>query len=127
MEMLAGKWLNANVSCGKQQIWVIAAFELSTLSKMVADCIHYDPGAPKRKRVDRKDQRDSSAICDVCYLPDDPRVRPASDGAVQSHTLLLPNSVGARFDHKLWGVHQAVFVHALKVFLVFMDLQEGQH
>lgn len=60
-------------------------------------------------------------------LPDDPRVRPASDSAVQSHTLLLPHGVRARFDHKLGGVHQAVFVHALKVFLVFMDLQREPH
>lgn len=55
-------------------------------------------------------------------LPDDPGVRPAADGAVQPHTLLLPHSVGAGFDHKLWGVHQTVFVHALEVFLVLMDL-----
>lgn len=54
--------------------------------------------------------------------PDDPGVRPAADGAVQPHTLLLPHGVGARFNHKLRGVHQTVLVHALEVFLVFMDL-----
>lgn len=59
-------------------------------------------------------------------LPDDPWVRPACDGAVQTHTLLLPHGVGARFNHKLRGMHQAVFVHALKVFPVFMDLQTEQ-
>lgn len=59
-------------------------------------------------------------------LPDDPRVGPAADSAVQAHTLLLPHGVGAWFNHKLWGVHQAVFVHALKVFPVFMDLQTEQ-
>lgn len=64
---------------------------------------------------------------DVCDLPDDPWVGPATDSAMQSHTLLLPHGVGAWFDHKLWGVHQAVCVHALKVFLVFMDLQREQH
>lgn len=56
-------------------------------------------------------------------LPDDPRVRPAADGAMQPHTLLLPHGVGARFDHKVRGVHQAVFVHALEMFPVFMDLE----
>lgn len=60
---------------------------------------------------------------DVGDLPDDPRVRPAADGAVQAHALFLPHGVGAGFYHKLWGVHQAVNVHALKVFLVFMDLK----
>ena len=59
----------------------------------------------------------------VCDLPDDPGVRPAADSAVQPHTLLLPHSVGARFNHKLRGMHQAVFVHTLKVYPVFMDLQ----
>lgn len=56
-------------------------------------------------------------------LPDDPGVGPATDSAVQPHTLLLPHSVGARFNHKLWGVHQAVFVYSLEVFLVFMNLK----
>lgn len=60
---------------------------------------------------------------DVCDLPDDLWVRPAADGAVQAHALLLPHGVGTGFDHKLWGVHQAVYVHALKVLLVFMDLE----
>lgn len=58
-------------------------------------------------------------------LPDDPGVGPAADGAVQAHALLLPHSVGARLDHKLWRVHQAILVHALEVFPVFMDLQRG--
>lgn len=56
-------------------------------------------------------------------LPDDPGIRPAADSAMEPHTLLLPHSVGAWLDHKLWGVHQAVFVHALEVFLVIMDLK----
>lgn len=59
-------------------------------------------------------------------LPDNPWVGPATDSAVQPHTLLLPHGVGAWFNQKLRGVHQAVFVHALKVFLVFMDLQTEQ-
>lgn len=59
-------------------------------------------------------------------LPDDPGVGPAADGAVQSHTLLLPHGVGAGLDHKLWRVHQAVLVHALEVLPVFMDLQSGR-
>lgn len=58
-------------------------------------------------------------------LPDDPGVGPAADGAVQAHALLLPHSVGARLDHKLWRMHQAILVHALEVFPVFMDLQRG--
>lgn len=58
----------------------------------------------------------------LCGLPDHPGVGPAADSAVQPHTLLLPHSVGARFNHKLRGVHQTVFVHALEVFLVLMDL-----
>lgn len=64
-------------------------------------------------------------MADVCAgdLPDDPGVRPATDSAVQTHTLLLPHCVGARLNHKLWGVHQAVFVHTLEVFLVFMNLK----
>lgn len=56
-------------------------------------------------------------------LPDDPGVGPATNGAVQSYTLLLPHGVGAGLDHKLWRVHQAVLVHALEVLPVFMDLQ----
>lgn len=44
---------------------------------------------------------------------------------MQAHALFLPYGVGAGFDHKLWGVHQAVYVHALKVLLVFMDLKKG--
>lgn len=63
----------------------------------------------------------------VCDLPDDPWIRPAADSAMQPHTLLLPHSVGARFNHKFWGVHQAVFVHALEVFLVFMDLKKTKN
>lgn len=59
-------------------------------------------------------------------LPDDPGVGPAADRAVQAHALLLPHGVGARLDHKLWRVHQAVLVHALEVFPVFMDLQRGE-
>lgn len=59
-------------------------------------------------------------------LPDDPGVGPATDGAVQSHTLLLPHGVGAGLDHELWRVHQAVLVHALEVLPVFMDLQSGK-
>lgn len=59
-------------------------------------------------------------------LPDDPWVGPATDSAMQPHTLLLPHCVGARFNHKLRGVHQAVFVHALEVFLVFMDLKVAE-
>lgn len=59
-------------------------------------------------------------------LPDDPGVGPATDGAVQAHALLLPHGVGARLDHKLWRVHQAVLVHAFEVFPVFMDLQRGE-
>lgn len=56
-------------------------------------------------------------------LPDNPGVRPATDGAVQTHTLFLPHGVGARLNHKLWRMHQAVFVHALKMRFLFMDLQ----
>lgn len=63
----------------------------------------------------------------VFDLPDDPWVRPASDSAMQPHALFLPHGVGAWFNHKLRGVHQAIFVHALKVFLVFMDLQIEQY
>lgn len=63
----------------------------------------------------------------VCYLPDDPWVGPTTDSAVQPHTLLLPHGVGAWLNHKLRGVHQAVFVHTLKMFLVFMDLQTEQY
>jgi len=62
----------------------------------------------------------------VCGLPGDPGVGPAADGAMQPHRLLLPHSVGAGFNHKLWGVHQAVFVHALEVFPLFMDLKISQ-
>lgn len=62
----------------------------------------------------------------IVDLPDDPGVRPAGDSAVQSHTLVLPHSVGARFNHKLRGVHQAVFVHTLEMFLVFMDLRKAE-
>lgn len=72
------------------------------------------------KRTDRKERNEKG---DVGDLPDDPWVRPAADGAVQAHALFLPHGVGAGFYHKLWGVHQAVSVHALKVFLVFMDLK----
>lgn len=63
----------------------------------------------------------------VCDLPDDPWVGPATDSAMQPHTLLLPHSVGPWFNHKLRGVHQAVFVYALKVFPVFIDLQTEQY
>jgi len=45
---------------------------------------------------------------------------------MQPHTLLLPHGVGARFDHKLRGVHQAVFVHMLEVFPVFIDLKKTE-
>lgn len=64
-------------------------------------------------------------LCAQCVLdlPDNPWVGPATDSAMQSHTLLLPHSVGAWFNHKLRGMHQAIFVHALEVLLVFMDLQ----
>lgn len=61
-------------------------------------------------------------VC-LCDLPDDPRVGPAGDGAVQPHALLLPHGVGARLNHKIRGVHQAILVHALVVFLVLMDLE----
>lgn len=64
-------------------------------------------------------------VC-VCDLPDDPWIGPATYSAVQTHALLLPHGVGAWFNHKLGGMHQAVFVHTLKVFLVFMDLQTEQ-
>lgn len=74
------------------------------------------------KLTERKKPREKG---DVRDLPDDPWVRPAADGAVQAYALFLPHGVGAGFDHKLWGVHQAVYVHALKVFLVFMDLKKG--
>lgn len=73
------------------------------------------------KPTERKKRHEKG---DVCDLPDDPWVRPAADGAVQTHALFLPHGVGAGFDHKLWGVHQAVYVHTLKVFLVFMDLKK---
>lgn len=73
-----------------------------------------------------KGQRGKIWGCVVGDLPDDPWVRPPTDSAVQPHTLFLPHSVGARFNHKLRGVHQAVFVHALEVFLVFMDLKIEQ-
>lgn len=75
---------------------------------------------------DRKDRRGGTLVDARHHLPDDPGVGPAADGAVQPHTLLLPHGVGARFNHKLRGMHQAVFVHTLEVFLVFMDLQTEQ-
>lgn len=83
-------------------------------------------GISRSLRV-RKGQTRGYAVGDVCDLPDDARVGPATDGAMQPHTLLLPHSVGAWFNHKLRGMHQAVFVHALKVLLVFMDLQTEQY
>lgn len=52
---------------------------------------------------DRKDRLEFM-LC-VRDLPDDPWVRPAGDSAMQPHTLLLPHGVGARFNHKLRGVH----------------------
>lgn len=54
--------------------------------------------------------------------PDDTRLRPASHGAVQPHTLLLPHGVGARLDHELRGVLQAVLIHPPVMFLVLVDL-----
>lgn len=72
----------------------------------------------------RGQKRTGSRFCCRCRdLPDDPWVRPAANSAMQPHTLLLPHSVGARLNHKLRGVHQAVFVHALEMLLVFMDLK----
>lgn len=75
------------------------------------------------ERTDRTDFEVRLTVMCVVDLPDDPWVGPATDSAMQSHTLLLPHCVGARFNHKLRGVHQAVFVHTLEVLLVFMDLK----
>ena len=78
------------------------------------------------ERTDRTDLRLCVRSLCVGDLPDDPWVRPAGDSAVQPHTLLLPHSVGAGFNHKLRGVHQAVFVHTLGVFLFIMDLETAE-
>lgn len=106
---------------------VVAAanFILARVGKWVNCHIVFVPFETEKhemvKPKERKKQREKG---DVCDLPDDPWVRPAADGAVQTHALFLPHGVGAGFDHKLWGVHQAVYVHTLKVFLVFMDLKK---
>lgn len=106
---------------------VVAAanFILARIGEWV-DChivfVPLETGKHEMIKVTEGENRETG---DVRDLPDDPWVRPAADGAVQAHALLLPHGVGTGFDHKLWGVHQAVYVHALKMFLVFMDLKRG--
>lgn len=107
---------------------VVAAanFILARIGKWVDGHIVFVPFKTENHEMKkRKKRKRSDAVRGMCVnLPDDPWVGPAADGAVQAHALLLPDGVGAGFDHKLWGVHQAVYVHALKVFLVFMDLKK---
>ena len=59
----------------------------------------------------------------VVHSPNYSWVGPPGDSAVQTYALLLPHGVGARLNHKLWGMHQAVLVHALVILLVFMNLK----
>lgn len=106
---------------------VVAAvnFILARIGKWVDCHIVFVPfgGAEKYEMIKLTDRKEQNEKGDVGDLPYDPWVRPAADGAVQAHALFLPHGVGAGFYHKLWGVHQAVYVHALKVFLVLMDLK----
>lgn len=109
-----------------QWVDVVAAvnFILARIGKRVDRHIVFVPfETEKREMIKLTERKKWHQKGDVRDPPDNPWVRPAADGAVQAHALFLPHGVGTRFDHKLWGVHQAVYVHALKVFLVFMDLK----